>query len=80
MLPWSPFWERNYFGYAMPSLQFVLSNPFVRGAVSGLGLLNLAAGIAELSSMFSTRERAVEPRPGSDRQSAYPNPDTRAEP
>lgn len=56
-VPWSAFWERNYFAQAVPGLAAVLSNHFVRGAVSGLGIVNLIAGFAELFSMFSSRRR-----------------------
>ena len=48
VLPWSDFWERNYFGLVSPLVHAVLVNHFVRGAISGLGLLNLAAGLAEI--------------------------------
>jgi hypothetical protein len=56
-LPWSAFWERNYFAGLVPSIDWVLRNYFVRGAVSGLGLVNLAAGLTELFSVFSSRRR-----------------------
>ena len=56
VLPWSAFWERNYFALLWPELHALLTNNFVRGAVSGLGVLNLAAGLAELAPVFSTRE------------------------
>jgi hypothetical protein len=56
-LPWSAFWERNYFAGLVPSIDWVLRNYFVRGAVSGLGLVNLAAGLTELFSVFSYRRR-----------------------
>ena len=56
VLPWSSFWDGNYFGYAWPILRPVLMNDFVRGAVSGLGVLNLFAGLAELVPVFSPRE------------------------
>lgn len=55
VLPWSTFWERNYFVYAWPALRPVLMNPFVRGAVSGLGFVNLFAGFAELAPIFAVR-------------------------
>ena len=57
VLPWSGFWERNYFAYAWPSLRPVLANNFVRGAVSGLGFVNLVAGFAELVPVFVVRDR-----------------------
>jgi hypothetical protein len=56
VLPWSSFWDGNYFGYAWPVIKPVLMNDFVRGAVSGLGVLNLFAGLAELVPVFSPRE------------------------
>jgi len=57
VLPWSSFWERNYFAALWPPLQIVLTNNFVRGAVTGLGLVNLIAGFAELATVFAARER-----------------------
>ena len=56
VLPWWPaFWEHNYFAVTWPALRTVLSNNFVRGAVSGLGFVNLFAGFADLALMFTTR-------------------------
>ena len=55
VLPWSGFWERNYFAVAWPPLQSLLTNNFVRGAVTGLGLVNLGAGFTELARMFGAR-------------------------
>ena len=57
VLPWSGFWERNYFAAAWPPLQRVLTNNFVRGAVTGLGLVNLVAGFADLALVFAARDR-----------------------
>ena len=48
VLPWSAFWERNYFVYASPALEPLFTSPFFRGAVTGVGLLNLAAGVTAL--------------------------------
>jgi hypothetical protein len=46
IVPWSDTWEKNYF--LKPALlQAVVMNPFVRGAVSGLGLLNIFLGLGE---------------------------------
>jgi hypothetical protein len=56
VLPWSTFWDRNYFVYLAPILQPLLTNNFVRGAISGLGILNLLAGLAELVPVFAGRE------------------------
>jgi hypothetical protein len=42
--------------YAWPTLRPVLTNPFVRGGISGLGLVNVLVGFAELVPMFAVRE------------------------
>ena len=56
IMPWWPeFWEHNYFAMAWPPLRALLTNNFVRGAVSGLGVVNLFAGFADLAYFFSPR-------------------------
>ena len=40
-LPWSPYWERNFFLQRFPELLPYLLSPFLRGAVTGLGLLDV---------------------------------------
>jgi len=55
VVPWSTYWERNYFADVVPLLHVVITNYFFRGAVSGLGLINLAAAIAELRSLLGGR-------------------------
>lgn len=57
MLPWSAFWERNYFADAWPPLRPLLTNNFIRGAVTGLGFVNLGAGFADLARVFQLRGR-----------------------
>jgi hypothetical protein len=56
-VPWSPFWDRNYFADLIPAVGWAMKNTFVRGGVSGLGLVNIVAGLAELFSMFSPSRR-----------------------
>jgi hypothetical protein len=60
LVPWSAYWDRNYFADSIPWLRLVVTNNFVRGAVTGLGLINLAVGVSELISMFVAR-REEEP-------------------
>ena len=55
LIPWSAFWDRNYFAESLPALGTLLTNNFVRGAVSGLGVVNLLAALAELADMFGGR-------------------------
>jgi hypothetical protein len=55
VIPWLTFWERNYFAELLPPLQSLITNNFFRGAVSGLGVVNLAVGVRELVSLFAGR-------------------------
>jgi ABC-type transport system involved in cytochrome c biogenesis permease subunit len=55
VVPWSAFWDRNYFASTIPLVGDVITNDFVRGAISGVGLINVATGIAELASLFMAR-------------------------
>jgi hypothetical protein len=62
VVPWSVFWERNLFvGWFVP-VEAILLNHFVRGAISGIGVLCLAASIAELLGVWRRRS-AVTQRP-----------------
>lgn len=61
MLPWSGFWDRNYFVSAWPDLQPIMTSNYVRGAVTGLGVVNLIAGLADLSLLFAVRGRHDAP-------------------
>jgi hypothetical protein len=59
--PWkSAFWDRNFFLERLPVLESLLSNVFVRGAVSGIGGLTTLAGLAELAGIFAARHRTTE--------------------
>lgn len=40
VLPWLPLWESNFFLNRFPPLIKFLLNPYLRGAVSGLGVLD----------------------------------------
>ena len=45
-LPWSAFWEQNYFLMHFPALMPVLLHPSFRGVVSGLGVLDFFAALS----------------------------------
>jgi hypothetical protein len=55
VVPWSAFWDRNYFAQAVPAVHALITNNFVRGAISGLGLINVYVGLTELISTVSAR-------------------------
>ena len=55
VVPWSRYWEQNYLAESIPLLHELAANNFVRGAVTGLGLVNIGAGLAELIAIFAAR-------------------------
>ena len=48
VLPWTESWEHNYFGGVTPFLRTWWNNFYVRGAVSGIGLVNLYISLVEV--------------------------------
>jgi hypothetical protein len=56
----------------VPGLAPLLSNLFVRGAVSGIGAITAFAGLAELVALFGARRGRLPPR--------GPGPSTNPEP
>ena len=65
LVPWSAFWERNYFAASLPVLHELLKNNFVRGAVSGLGIINLSWWFVDLAALMWAR-RLVSSMSASD--------------
>ena len=65
VIPWSAFWDRNYFAQVAPPLRMLITNNFFRGAVSGLGVINILVGLAELVSLVLARssERPASIKP-----------------
>ena len=55
IVPWSVYWDRNYFAESLPLMHGLVTNNFVRGAVTGLGLVNLAIALVELLSLVAAR-------------------------
>ena len=45
--PWSPLWDANWLLSLWPGARSFLLNGFTRGAVSGLGLVNLAMALRD---------------------------------
>lgn len=49
-LPWSSFWEKNFFLMQFPLLRHVLLHPSFRGAVSGIGALDIFLSLSFIGS------------------------------
>ena len=56
LIPWSSFWDRNYFVEWSAAVGAVLTSNYTRGAVTGLGLLNIWAALGELGDLFGSRK------------------------
>lgn len=52
-LPWSDFWEKNFFLVHFPALIGFLLHPAFRGAVSGLGALDILLALSFIGSRTS---------------------------
>jgi hypothetical protein len=48
IFPWTDFWESNYFSLWIPSWHQYWNNMYIRGAVSGLGVVNLYISFLEM--------------------------------
>lgn len=55
MSPWTALWDRNYFAALWPWLDVVMRNNYVRGAVTGVGVITAWLGVRDLSAAFVSR-------------------------
>lgn len=67
VLPWSGVWERNYFLFRYPTLGPWVLNYYLRGAISGLGLVDIGLGVWTAAHFHETVERFLEPSSPSPR-------------
>lgn len=54
VLPWTPYWYDNFFLYFItgklnaPGLQAFITSGWIKGLVTGLGIINILAGILDI--------------------------------
>lgn len=48
MLPWVPFWSRNFFVGRFGWVSAIAMDDFVRGAISGIGVADIYLALEEL--------------------------------
>ncbi len=48
VFPWSEYWDNNFFSNLIPMFRNRWDNSYVRGAVSGLGIVNIVIAFSEL--------------------------------
>lgn len=61
-LPWSAFWEQNYFLNHFPWLMRIVLHPSLRGIVSGIGALDIFVAFG----LFNSRQAPVRVPPPSN--------------
>ncbi|HUR36210.1 MAG TPA: hypothetical protein VM009_00230 [Terriglobales bacterium] len=47
VIPWTPIWTQNNLLSAYPAIKAIADHGFMRGAISGLGLINIWIGISD---------------------------------
>jgi len=63
VLPWTWLWEYNYFLQRFPGAAPLLLNFFLRGAVSGLGLVDIGLALGAAARFPRLLEQWFEPAP-----------------
>jgi hypothetical protein len=55
--PWTPLWDSNWLLQLWPALRGFLLSPFTRGAVTGLGLVNVLLALGDVHRHLLAPER-----------------------
>jgi len=63
VLPWSAMWERHYLLHRFPELAPWALNYYLRGAISGLGLVDIGLGLGAAVRFRRLYEQWFEPVP-----------------
>lgn len=61
LAPWSGLWQRNYFAAHLPLVGQWMLSPYVKGAVTGIGLVTALGGLRDLVSAFMLRQPSNRP-------------------
>ena len=52
MAPWTGFLDRNRFTHGRPMLEAIVNSPYMRGALTGIGVITVFAGLAEVTAVI----------------------------
>jgi hypothetical protein len=55
--PWTPLWDSNWLLQLWPGLRGLCLSPFTRGAVTGLGLVNVLLALGDAYARLVVPER-----------------------
>lgn len=58
IVPWTKSWALNPLLHATPALTALADNPFMRGLISGFGLVHLIIGLHDIAMLIRERRRA----------------------
>jgi len=63
--PWTQYWNDSWFSYLSPAWDRIWLSPYFRGAVTGVGLVNIAIACSEVFGLrrFSPPEAEAEDEP-----------------
>lgn len=64
LFPWSEAWQTNNLSFLFPPLERIWGNFYFRGAISGLGVLNLFVFINEVRELLAGRSSNAKRQPG----------------
>lgn len=73
LIPWSAFWDRNFFLELSGAFGSLLTSNYTRGAITGLGLLNVWAALGELGDMFGSGRQSDDTDTSATPNSQFPN-------
>jgi len=59
VLPWMDLWDNNYIVYHFPGVGSIVSNSFFKGAVLGLGIVNILIGLQEIAILWKRSRTQV---------------------
>jgi hypothetical protein len=65
LLPWMWAWDNNYLLYIYPQIRPIVANPFFKGAVLGLGIVNISISIHEFAKIRRASKNCL-PREAED--------------
>ena len=72
LAPWTRLWEHNVFVEGLPLLGSIAGSLFVRGAISGVGIVTFIGGLRDLASVLMARRAGPDDETSSGQPAAPP--------
>lgn len=63
IFPWTDAWDGNYFSTLAPEMRIYWGNMYLRGAISGIGVVNLYISFLEMFRLRRFARRSYLPGP-----------------